>query len=171
MNVDLSVPYLDVVLRADGSWEEMPRQYAVTRNYPEHGIVLLEQMHCTAELVLNEDRTYELTLRPEPQGYSRPENWISGFENLYAPEVQVRIRDILERHFLIVEHWKLNAGSAPNKVVFDDYADFVRYLHEETRPGDNLWCWDWGQLLTSENAALHGKVPNNRGHGHRGGAY
>jgi hypothetical protein len=168
---DLALPYVDVALRRDGTWAEIPRQYHVTRRYPEKWAVLLEDQNRTASLVLNEDHTYELTPREQPQLLGKPEQWVVGYRNFYDPANLGRVRAVLEKAPLIVEHRILMGGSAPNRLVFDGYDDLVKYIHEKTKPGDALLCWDYGALCRDDNMGADGRLPDEQGRGFKNGAY
>lgn len=142
-----------------------------TRSFPQRWAVLLEDQFRTAVLVLNDDNTYVLEARVQPKLFGNPDHWIVGYRNFYSSENLDRVKETCEKGALIVEHWYLFGGSAPNRIIFDGYDRFVEYLHEHTKPGDILYCWDFDALCQHDNTTGEGKVPDELGRGFKGGAY
>jgi hypothetical protein len=170
LRMDLTLPYVGVTTRIDGTWSEIP-ECAWTRRFPEQHAILLEEYNRTGTLVLNEDHTNEITPRTQPNRFGNPEQWEADHENFYKPEVLERIKAAIEEAPLIVEHWYLFGGSAPKRVVFDGFEELVNYLHEHTKPGDLLYCWDFSVVCPHGTALAAGKVPDEAGRGFKGGAY
>jgi hypothetical protein len=103
---------------------------------------------------------------------TRPEfRWGSEAPNILAPERIAAIKQAFEGSSLIVAHYFLFGGRAPDSMIFEDYEDFEEYLRTEVRPGDNLCFWRYNDLCRDDNLVTYGKYPNAEGQVPTGGAY
>jgi len=82
--------------------------------------------------------------------------------------------DIIKKHLktkgnIAVEHWHFYGSRSPTPLAFDDYEEFVQYLHTQVRPGDAIDVY----AFPSEREALvaSGKYPDQEGRAPEGGAY
>ena len=90
--------------------------------------------------------------------------------SILSEEILNLVKNHLERvGFVTVLHWHLFGGRHPTPVAFHDYEDFVLYIQETARPGDAIDVWEFPQDAKSRLAG--GKVPNEDGSIHQGGAY
>ncbi|WP_456622452.1 hypothetical protein [Bradyrhizobium sp. P5_C12] len=99
------------------------------------------------------------------------DGWSETGNNILAPKLLAKVRDILEHEPIILEHRLYAGSSAPLMLIFDDYEDFVRHLESRARPGDHLLIWGYSGLCRDDNIALDAKYPDAAGRTPRGGAY
>lgn len=71
---------------------------------------------------------------------------------------------------IIVEHRMYRGASAPNRLIFEDFDTFAKWLHEDTFAGDATRVWSYEAVCTDTNDLAHGKCPDERGEVPRGGA-
>ncbi len=104
--------------------------------------------------------------------FSAADNWQEG---LPAISEESRIQPIKEafarERLLLIEHWFYRGGSAPNRIVFDDFEMFEDYLKERCSAGDSIHVFDITEALKEGQQLTHGKCPNGRGEVPKGGAY
>ena len=102
----------------------------------------------------------------ERNGWSKDGRSITSEDRLAA------IRQVLEDTGpVIVEHWFYYGSRAPDRLVFDDYDEFLEYLNNSASPGDALHVWDFASLCRDENTLADGKYPDSEGRVPLGGAY
>lgn len=99
------------------------------------------------------------------------DDWSEAGNNILAPELLAKVRDILEREPVILEHRLYAGSSAPLMLIFDDYEEFVRHLESRARPGDHLLIWGYSGLCRDDNIAVDAKYPDAAGRTPRGGPY
>ncbi|GMP12027.1 hypothetical protein [Bradyrhizobium sp. TM239] len=99
------------------------------------------------------------------------DDWSEAGNNILAPEFLAKVRDILEREPIILEHRLYARSSAPLMLIFDEYEEFVRHLESSARPGDHLLIWGYSGLCRDDNIAVDAKYPNAAGRTPRGGSY
>src|SRR5690348_4914015 len=63
---------------------------------------------------------------------------------------------------VIVEHWFDRRSTCPERYVFDDFEDLMKYLNENARAGDVINVWNFGKTCTAENRLAHGKCPDDQ---------
>ncbi len=98
-------------------------------------------------------------------------DWSEGGPNILAPEFLAKVRDILEREPIILEH-RFHAGSsAPERLVLDEYGDFLNHLKSRSRPGDRILIWGYSNLCRNDNIAVDAKYPDDAGRTPLGGSY
>jgi hypothetical protein len=88
-------------------------------------------------------------------------NWSSDGEKITDGHKLETIRQVLEE----------TGGRAPDRLVFDDYDDFIEYLQQHAKAGDAIHIWDLHPLLRGDNELVHGKCPAEDGTVPKGGAY
>jgi hypothetical protein len=100
------------------------------------------------------------------------DNWSIDGEKITSPEKLAAIKDVLEKHGpILVRHAFLRGGRAPSTVAFDDYDDFIAYLTENARAGDNVHVWSLWPFMRDSVPLAHGKCPADDGAVPKGGAY
>jgi hypothetical protein len=103
---------------------------------------------------------------------SDADRWSKEGAKISSPESLSVIRDnIDELGPIIVEHWFYRGSSAPDRIVFDDYSDFIEYLRKNAYAGDDIHIWSFAAVCNSDNRLLNGKCPNNNGEVPKGGPY
>jgi hypothetical protein len=102
---------------------------------------------------------------------SSVDDWIHNGVNILEPELLKKIRSILERQPIILEHRLYRASSAPLRLIFDEYEEFLDHLKSRARPGDNILVWGYSDLCTDNNMLVNGKYPDHAGRVPLGGAY
>ena len=99
-------------------------------------------------------------------------DWSVDGEKITDPKKLEMIKGVLEKSGpIIVEHWHYCGGRAPDRMIFDDYEEFVAYLKEKAVAGDAIHIWDAHPLLRDDNELVHGKCPAEDGAVPKGGAY
>jgi len=99
------------------------------------------------------------------------DDWSEVGANILAPELLAKVRDILEREPIVLEHRLYAGSSAPLMLIFDDYEEFVLHLESRARPGDRLLIWGYSGLCRDDNIAVDAKYPDAEGRTPRGGSY
>jgi hypothetical protein len=100
------------------------------------------------------------------------ENWSHEGRNILTPDRLAAIRHALEESGpVIVEHWFYYGSRSPDRLVFDDYDEFTKYLASNATPGDALHIWDFAQVCRDDNTLTNGKFPDPQGRVPKGGAY
>lgn len=100
------------------------------------------------------------------------DGWSTEGPKITDPERLRAIERALEREGpIIVEHRQYRGASAPRRLIFEDFAKFMTWLHEDTFAGDAVWVWSYDAVCTDANDLAHGKCPDERGEVPRGGAY
>jgi len=91
--------------------------------------------------------------------------------SILSPEALKTIKSTLERTLILVEHWFYRGSRAPDRMIFDEFADFEEYLSKNAQPGDAFHVWDYGALCRDDNVLTHGKYPDLDGTVPKKGAY
>ncbi len=100
------------------------------------------------------------------------DDWSNEGQKITSQELLDLIRRTIETLGpVVVEHWYYRGSSAPNRVVFDDYDDFVAYLNEQASAGDAIDVWSFVRVCTQVNQLTSGKCPDEDGLVPKGGAY
>ena len=98
--------------------------------------------------------------------------WSAEGRNILGEDRMSAIRKVLEdKGPVIVEHWFYYGSRAPERIVFDDYEQFVEYLNTKARPGDAFHVWDFADLCRHDNTPVNGKYPDAEGRVPARGAY
>jgi hypothetical protein len=99
------------------------------------------------------------------------DDWSKGGIDISSSDVLARIHGAIEKEPLILEHWFYRGSTAPSRLIFDDYENFLIYLKSNARPGDHFFIWKYSELCRDDNKLLSGKYPDAKGRTPRGGAY
>ena len=99
------------------------------------------------------------------------DDWSKAGVNILAPELLTKVRNILEQEPIILEHRFYKGSSAPLRLIFDEYEDFLNHLESRARPGDRFLIWGYSKLCRDDNYLADGKYPDDLGQTPRGGAY
>ena len=102
---------------------------------------------------------------------SEKDEWGTEAPNIMSPERLSVIRQVLEESPIIVEHWLFHGGCSPDRLIFEEYDDFVGHLQTKTRPGDAIHVWHYDALCRDDNALTHGKCQDADGMTPKKGAY
>lgn len=98
--------------------------------------------------------------------------WSTTGRNILSPDRLAAIRKVLEdKGPVIVEHWFYYGSRAPDRLVFDDYDQFVEYLKTKAGPGDALYVWDFADVCRDDNKLANGKYPDADGRVPARGSY
>ena len=101
----------------------------------------------------------------------RHDDWVLDGRKIDATKNLEAVRQCLERGPVIVEHWLFYGASAPARVVFDDFENYVEYINTQARPGDAIYVWDFAALCRHDNTIAYGKRPDSEGYTPTTGAY
>lgn len=100
------------------------------------------------------------------------EEWSMEGRNILSDDRLAAIRQVLETVGpVILEHWFYYGGRSPDRLVFEDYDEFLEYLRTNARPGDSLYVWGFSQVCGDDNTLANGKYPDPEGRVPKGGAY
>ena len=104
--------------------------------------------------------------------FSEKDNWTADGAKITSPDNLENIRRVLEGEApIIVEHWFYRGSSAPDRMVFDDFDDFMDYLKKNASAGDALNVWNFGKACKEKNRLAHGKCPDDQDQVPQKGAY
>lgn len=103
--------------------------------------------------------------------FSGDDEWTTVGEKITSPACLEKIRAVLEAAPIIVEHRFYRGASAPNRLVFDDFGEFTKYLHNNASAGDAIYVWNFGATCTEDNVLAKGKCPNDEDQYPKKGAY
>ena len=97
--------------------------------------------------------------------------WTSDGRKITSDENLEAIRRALEEGPVITEHWFYYGSSAPDRLVFDDFENFMEYLNTKAFAGDALYVWSFADLCKDDNTIAVGKCPNDSGRVPKKGCY
>ncbi len=104
--------------------------------------------------------------RSDADGWSADGRKITSADNLNS------IRGCLENEGpIIVEHWFYRGSSAPDRIVFDNFESFEKYLNTRAFAGDVIHVWSFASVCRDDNELAHGKCPDDEGMVPKDGAY
>jgi len=99
------------------------------------------------------------------------DHWSTQGAKIDSEESLAVIRSTIENNGPIIVEWRHYRGSAaPDRLIFDDYDEFLRWL-ATTGAGDDIWAWDFAVACRDDNSIAHGKAPDESGEVPAGGAY
>jgi hypothetical protein len=92
------------------------------------------------------------------------DGWTSGGKNITSPDTLDIIRRILDNEGpIIVEHHGYRAASSPDRLIFEDYDLFLKYINEHSYAGDLIVVWSFEAICKKENQAVEGYCPDDNG--------
>ena len=92
------------------------------------------------------------------------DEWTCDGEKISAPEKLAAIKRVLEESgAVVVRHSFLRGGCAPQTEVFDDYEEFIEYLTEHAKAGDNISVWSPWPVMRDTPPLAYGKCPAEDG--------
>jgi hypothetical protein len=98
--------------------------------------------------------------------------WSMEGRNILSEDRLAAIRHILETVGpVIVEHWFYYGGCSPDRLIFEDFDEFMEYLKSRAKPGDSLYVWEFSRVCRDDNTLANGKYPDSQGRVPKGGAY
>ena len=104
--------------------------------------------------------------------FCEADEWVTDGVKITAPETLQAIRKVLEDEGpIVVEHWFYRGASAPDRIVFDDFDDFMEYLDSRASAGDAINVWSFAETCTQKNRLAHGKCSDHQGRVPKKGAY
>ena len=100
------------------------------------------------------------------------DEWTSEGSSITSPEKLQAIKDTLDKKGpIIVEHWHYRGASAPDRLIFEEFDEFQRWLQEKTFAGDAIDVWSWWDVCKGEQRLAEGKCSDDQGLIPRHGAY
>lgn len=100
-----------------------------------------------------------------------PDNWTHEGAKILSEECVAKIKKVLERGPIIVQHWFYRGASCPRVYGFDDFEEFQEHLEENAVPGDAFDIWSFGEVCTNDKVIANGKLHDTDGCIPEGGAY
>ena len=98
--------------------------------------------------------------------------WTLEGEKLDAPENVSAIQKIFDEDGpILVRHWYLGGATAPNKVVFESFEEFVAYLEKNAGTGDEIEVWNLWPFMRDTPPVVKAKCPDADGAVPREGFY
>jgi hypothetical protein len=89
-----------------------------------------------------------------------------------SPDRLAAVENVLENVGpVILEHWHYCGSRPPDRIVFDGFEGFLRYLQEKCIPGDALHVWNYAEVCRDDNSLVNGKYPDDQGRTPLGGSY
>jgi hypothetical protein len=101
---------------------------------------------------------------------SEADNWSTG-ANILDSGLLEKVRSVIERQPVIVEHSLYRGSSAPIRAIFEEFEDFLDHLKSRAQPGDRFIIWGFCDLCRNDNCVVDGKYPDERGHTPLRGSY
>src|SRR5262245_20704573 len=112
------------------------------------------------------------TILFKPGARAEADRWTVNGEKITSPEKLDAIRGVLDNEGpILVEHRFLRGARAPETIAFNDFDEFVAYLTENARAGDNVLVWSLWPFMRDTPPLAHGKCPDSDGCVPQGGAY
>ncbi len=103
--------------------------------------------------------------------YSDDDEWTTEGHKITAPENLQLIHKTLEDEGpIIVEHWFYRGASAPDRLFFEDFDEFLEYLNTASA-GDKIHVWSFAAVCKKGNELASGKCPDDQGRVPKKGAY
>jgi hypothetical protein len=92
------------------------------------------------------------------------DGWTVDESRLLGAERLAEVERVLEHEApVIVEHRFYRGSRAPNRLVFDDYGDFLSYLRSHANAGDAFHIWNFDTACRNDNRLVTGKWPDKSG--------
>lgn len=100
------------------------------------------------------------------------DGWSADGRSILSAERLAAIQMILQdKGPVIVEHRFYRGSRAPQRLVFDDYDEFIEYVKTKAISGDSFYVWDYEALCRDDNTLADGKYPDVDGRVPDRGAY
>ncbi|HSS97799.1 MAG TPA: hypothetical protein VLK33_12250 [Terriglobales bacterium] len=99
------------------------------------------------------------------------DDWTTDGAKITAPETLQSIQKTLEEAPIVIEHWFYRGSSAPDRIIFDDFDDFMEYLNCKASAGDKIYIWNFSTTCNDKNRLASGKCPDDNGRTPKKGAY
>ncbi len=100
-----------------------------------------------------------------------PDNWTEDGARILSDENIRKIKEVLSKGPIIVQHWLYRGASCPRVYGFDDFEEFEEHLHENAVPGDAFEIWSFIEVCKNDKVVAEGKLEDTDGCVPKGGAY
>jgi DNA-directed RNA polymerase subunit N (RpoN/RPB10) len=100
-----------------------------------------------------------------------PDEWTTDGALIVSEESLAKIKAVLERGPIIVQHWFYRGASCPRVFGFEDFEEFKEHLNENAVPGDAFDIWSFNEVCTQDKMLTEGKLHDVDGCVPRKGAY
>ncbi len=120
----------------------------------------------TLGVIMELEITFKAPVKAEQDRWSQDGNIITDPDKLSLVEEALR-----EFRILVIEHRYYRGARAPDRIVIDDYDNFIDYLIENAVAGDSIHVFDITSALEDDNQLVNGKCPDEKGEVPKGGAY
>ena len=97
-----------------------------------------------------------------------PDEWTTDGTMILSDESVSKIKAVLTRGPIVVQHWFYRGASCPRVFGFDD---FEEHLNENAVPGDAFDIWSFNEVCTQEKVITGGKLHDKDGCIPKKGAY
>ena len=99
------------------------------------------------------------------------DDWVIDKNSIASKEKLSLVKDIIEETPIILEHWIYRGSRSPDRLIIEDFEDYVEYLEEKTRAGDSIYLWKFSDLCKDENIFIQAKCPDENNMTPKKGAY
>jgi hypothetical protein len=100
-----------------------------------------------------------------------PDDWSVEEQKINSREQLAKVAAAIEKSVVIVEHRHYRGSSAPNRLFFEEYDEFIDYLQKHGCEGDAFRIWSFDDVCCESNVVVEGKYPDSKGRVPRKGAY
>jgi hypothetical protein len=100
-----------------------------------------------------------------------PDNWTPDGKKILSEDSIAKIRAVLARGPIIVQHWFYRGASCPRVFCFEEFEDFEEHLKNNAIPGDAFDVWSFVDACKFEGVIAEGKLHDSDGCVPKGGAY
>jgi hypothetical protein len=91
--------------------------------------------------------------------------------NIASEQNKTKIRDALTKGYIVLEHMHFGGGTGLDKLLIDEYEDFLTYIETKAKPGDQFVIYAIEDLFDRGLYLLKCKFPDDQGRTPRGGSY
>lgn len=102
-----------------------------------------------------------------------PDNWRKCEKEVFSSEENLLLieKSLDDGKFLIAEHWHYRGASCPDRLVIEDYDEFLNYLKDNAIAGDIVDIFDLSDAWENKRTVVSGKCPDELGEIPEKGAY
>jgi hypothetical protein len=100
-----------------------------------------------------------------------PDNWTLEGKKILSDDSVEKIKSVLSRGPIIVQHWFYRGASCPRVFGFEDFEEFEDHLKTNAVPGDAFDVWSFNDVCKPDGVIAEGKLHDSDGLVPKHGAY